>query len=244
MSLRTSRAMRAFPTVVLMLGLGAVALAPTNVAAQMYGSLRLGPAKVQDLNYRNTATVDLLLDVETGWQLQGAVGYRFSPMFRAEINVGYLDADAEGTFRQNIITIAACGITPQQPCLAADVEGDIKGTTVLGMGYVDIPTGGAVTPFIGAGLGYGRESLDVVGRALTATGPGTPFTIMDDGDGGFVYRAAAGLSLDLGGVTGDVAYSYTQTEKPNLNGRGALVAFTFDRPLKVHAVTASVRVSF
>lgn len=233
-----------FPTAILMMGFSAAALLPTNAAAQMYGSLSLGPAKVQDLNYRDTATVDLLLDVGTGWQIQGALGYRFSPMFRAEVDVGYLDAEAEGTFRQNIITIAACGITPQQPCLAADVEGDVKSTTVFGMGYVDIPTRSAVTPFLGVGLGYARQGLDVEGRALAATGPGTAFTIMDDSDGGFAYRGTAGLAIDLGSVTADLAYSYTQTEKPSLAGRGALVAFTFDRPLKVHAVNASVRIGF
>lgn len=235
---RIRAAARALLPTALLLGMAAPA------SAQMYGSLSLGPAKVQDLNYRNTSTVDLLLDVDTGWQLQGAIGYRFTPMFRTEVNVGYLDADADGTFRQNIITIAACGITPSQPCLAADVDGKVKGTTVLGMGYLDIPTGGPITPYLGAGLGYGRQSLDVTGTTLIATGRGAPFTLLDDDDGGFAYRATAGIGLDLGKVTGDIAYSYTRTDKPKLNGRGAFVAFTVDRPLRVHAITATVRVGF
>jgi opacity protein-like surface antigen len=216
-----------------------------GAAAQVYGSLSLGPAKVQDLNFRDRATADLLLDAGTAWHLSGAIGYRFSPAIRAELNLGYLDGSATGTFRQNIITIAACGITPSQPCLDARVRSDIKGKTALAMGYLDFPANGALTPFIGLGAGLGRQSLDVVGTArTTGTGPGTPFTVIYGGATSFAYRATAGLSFDFGPVAADLAYAYTRMGKPDLDARGAFVFFTFDRPLKVHALTATARFAF
>ncbi|MBM3514398.1 MAG: hypothetical protein FJX59_11885 [Alphaproteobacteria bacterium] len=219
-------------------------VAPVAAVAQVYGSLSLGPAKVQDLNFRDPSTADLLLDAGSAWQVSGALGYRFSPLLRAELNLGYLDGDAKGRQQQNIVTIAACGITPNNPCLDAAVTADIKGTTALAMGFVDIPTSGPIVPFLGAGIGVGRESLDVLGTARTGAGAGTPFTVLDDADSGFAIRGTAGISIDVGSFQTDLAYAYTRTAKPKMTGRSSFISYTFDRPLRVHALTATARFAF
>lgn len=228
----------------LLLTLAIIATIASSADAEMYGALSLGPAKIQDLNFRDRSTADLLLDTKSAWQLSGAIGYRFAPMFRAEISLGYLDGNARGMLQQNIVTIAACGITPNNPCLDAAVRADVKGTTALTMGYVDFATGGPVRPFIGLGVGLGRQSLEVTGSARTGNGPGTPFAVINGGDTEIATRATAGAAIDVGSVEVDVAYAYTRTGKPSLPARGALVFFTFDRPLKAHALTATARIPF
>lgn len=224
------------------IALFAIAAAPA--AAQTYGTLSLGPAKVEDLNFRDPQTANVLLDVGSAWQASGALGYRWSDHLRTEITLGYLDANAKGTQSLNIVTIAACGITPATPCLTSAVRGDVKGVTALAMGYVDLSTDGPVVPFLGAGVGMARQSLEINATQTSGPSTGGPFAIVDDGDNAFAYRATAGLTFNLAGVDADLAYSYTRTAKPSLKGRSTFINFTFDRPLEVHAVTAAVRIGF
>ncbi|MCB2106781.1 MAG: porin family protein [Rhodobacteraceae bacterium] len=212
--------------------------------AQFYGSLSAGPAFVGDANFRDPATADLSIDYGTGWTINGALGYRFSPMVRGEIELGYLSADGSGPLTENILTIAACGNTPQQPCLDRDVDADLTAKTALASAFVDIPTGTAVTPYIGAGMGLMRQSLDIVGVGRTAQGAASPFTVMDDGSTEFAYRGALGFAFDMGSMEGDIGYTYTRSSKPTLSGRSSFISFDYDRPVAVHAITAKVRLDF
>lgn len=53
---------------------------PSAAAAQAYGALSLGPAKMQDMSFRDPATGDLLLDVKTARHMSGTLGYHWSPL--------------------------------------------------------------------------------------------------------------------------------------------------------------------
>ncbi|MDX2225102.1 MAG: outer membrane beta-barrel protein [Rhodospirillaceae bacterium] len=229
----------------LALSAAATSLATGTATAQFYGSLGVGPAFVDNLSFRDPRTVNLLVDNGTAWTITGAVGYRFSPMVRTELELGYLDGSGKGTFQQNIITIAACGITPSQPCLDAAVTSDSKAKTAMAMGYLDIPTDTMITPYVGAGAGFLRQSLDVTGTARTGTGAGSPFTILDDSDTELALRGAAGITLDFGGnVEGDLGYTYTRASRPKLAGKGAFVAFNVNERAEVHAIKATARYKF
>ncbi|MBL8643047.1 MAG: porin family protein, partial [Rhodospirillaceae bacterium] len=91
-----------------------------------------------------------------------------------------------------------------------------------------------------------RNSLDVETTARLNVGTTSEFDIIDDHDAEFAYRLAAGVAYDINpNTTFDVGYTFTRTGTPSLSGRGsALPAFTFDRRLKSHAVTAGVRFNF
>lgn len=231
---------RSAPVTLLLLAISV----PSAAAAQVYGALSLGPAKVQDMNFRDPATADLLLDVKASWHLSGTLGYRWSPSVRTELSLGYLDGKITGAQRQNIVTIAACGLTPNAPCISGAVRGSVKNTTVLAMGFVDLVTPGPIVPYFGLGAGIGRESQDI--NATITSGPmsGEKFAIVDDGELEFAMRAAAGVTIDLGNVEADVGYTFTRMSKPALTGRSTFISFVFDQPLRSHAVSAALRFGF
>ena len=210
-----------------------------------YGSLKGGAAALSDMNYSNGTSSDLNLDLNTGWTLGGALGYRFGNGFRSELAIDYLDGSLDGTYRENLI-IVPCGTVAGQPCLGPNVDGDVKAWSGFAMAYYDINTGGAVRPYLGGGLGLVRTSLDVETEARMNSGAVSDFDIIDDRDTEFAYRLAAGVAIDMNpSTTLDVGYSFTRTGTPSLEGRGsAIPTFNFDRRLKSHAVTAGVRVNF
>lgn len=132
-------------------------------------------------------------DYELGFNLGGAVGYRFNDFFRIEAELGYqrhgLDAGgAEG------LAVAV-----------EDLDGD--GTILSGMvnGYVDGDFGYPGKPFIGLGIGAARVSLNEIGGTLSTAPilPGLPVVevevdkIIDDEDTVFAVQAIAGVSFDV-----------------------------------------------
>jgi opacity protein-like surface antigen len=103
-----------------------------------------------------------------GFAIGGGVGYQFNENLRADVR-----ADWAGTY----------GIGGGR---------DLDVTTVLGNLYFDIPTGTMLTPYLGAGAGYGWGSVD--GGS--------------DKDG-FAYALMAGVGVDLtDNLTADVGYRF------------------------------------
>ena len=88
------------------------------------------------------------------------------------------------------------------PNLRADLRGDYAGVgnndhyfgTVLGNLYFDIPTSSMITPYLGAGVGYGWAEDDA-GRNTD----------------GFTYALTAGAAVDLtDNLAADVGYRFRQ----------------------------------
>lgn len=105
---------------------------------------------------------------DNGFALGGGVGYQYNENLRADLR-----ADWAGTY----------GIGRGR---------DMGITTVLGNLYFDIPTGTMITPYLGAGAGYGWGSVDG-GR---------------DRDG-FAFALMAGASVDLtDNLAADVGYRF------------------------------------
>lgn len=109
---------------------------------------------------------------DSGWYLRGDAGYGFvsngDDDFVAGIGVGYQFNDM----------------------LRADIRGDINDIdSVLGNIYLDFSWAGFLTPYIGAGAGYGWAS----------------------GDDGFTYALMAGLAFDLSdNLKVDVGYRFRE----------------------------------
>lgn len=131
-------------------------------------------------------------DDDTAWALGGGVGYRYNDNMRADITV-----DWSGKY---------------------DVGGASKmsNTTVLGNLYYDFANSSAITPYVGAGLGYGWVS-------------NTP---LNGNQSGLAFGLAAGASIDLTqNVALDVGYRFRDTMIKGAN------------PLE-HQIMAGVRFSF
>lgn len=108
---------------------------------------------------------------DMGWAGIGTVGYGFGNGLRLELELGYRDNDIDSV---NGVTNAG-------------------GSTNVFSGMVnalyDIPTGWALTPYIGAGVGYARVKMDGVNV--------TPTARIDDSDNVFAYQGIVGAAYGL-----------------------------------------------
>lgn len=121
----------------------------------------------------------------------GGVGYQFSQNLRADLR-----ADYAGTYK----------IAP---------GADMRVTTVLGNMYFDIPTGMAITPYLGAGAGYGWGNVKG-----------------GSNKNGMAYALMAGAGIDVTqNMTLDVGYRFRS------------IMSSGDNPME-HQVTAGVRFKF
>lgn len=81
-------------------------------------------------------------DTKDGYRFGGALGYRFNPWLRAEIEASY-----------GMIEVTAGPVTA-----------DLAQTTGMVNGYVDIDIGLALVPYLGLGAGFTNVSDDVFNR--------------------------------------------------------------------------------
>ncbi|MCM2263583.1 MAG: outer membrane beta-barrel protein [Desulfuromonadales bacterium] len=88
------------------------------------------------------------MSIDDGYGIGVAVGYDFGPV-RLEVEASHRESDGD-KFETSVGDI--------------DANEDLKVSTVLVNGYVDLATGGPLTPYLGAGAGYARAELDNVGE--------------------------------------------------------------------------------
>ncbi len=104
-----------------------------------------------------------------GWGIVGQVGAPITPWLRIEGELGYRGNDLD---RNN----------------GSRLDGDVGIFSFMANGYLDIPTGTALTPYVGVGAG---------GAAVWMDGGAGIFGNVDDQDLVFAYQAIAGLSYRL-----------------------------------------------
>ena len=181
------------PVLALALAAGLPAAAQSN-----YVSGFAGAAFQQDSTFTGTVTppggtqsVDT--DFDTGFGLGLAYGRDFgafgSSRLRGEVELSYSGSDVD--------SIAFSG---NGPAGEINVDGDISTTRLFGNLLVDFDTGGAFTPYLGAGLGVARVDADL------SYGAGVR---LDDRDTAFSAQLIAGTSYALSdslSLTGDVRY--------------------------------------
>ncbi len=131
---------------------------------------------------------------EEGFAVGGGLGYRFNEMFRADVTF-------DGVFDYGF-------------------GNGVDSYGILANGYIDIPLNWVVTPYVGAGIGWGEASGNGV------SDDGVSFAAM----GGFSYDLSQSLALDLG-----YKYRYTDLSASKTGG----VSYWAD-----HMVRAGVRFSF
>ncbi|MBC8036194.1 MAG: porin family protein [Rhizobiales bacterium] len=112
---------------------------------------------------------------------------------RADIGWSFLDW-SDGDENDGIVAGAGFGYQFTD-MLRADIRADFNGIdSVLGNVYLDIPTGAFLTPYLGAGAGYGWASVDN-GKDLD----------------GFAFALMAGVGFELtDSMTVDVGYRFRE----------------------------------
>lgn len=138
------------------------------------------------------STVDT--DYDTGYQFGIGIGRSFGSFangvgLRGEIELSYSDADAD--------TIAFSG---NGPANEINVAGGIQSTTLFANILADFETGGAVTPFVGAGVGVGRFSQDLF------YGPGVQVSESDTAFGGQLIAGVSFAATETVTITADARY--------------------------------------
>ena len=193
-----------------LVGAVAVLLCATASQAQergVYGELRGGAVFVTDADATNLGGLNGTMSNDTGFLLEGAVGYSYGNGVRAEFALGY---------RQN--DLDEFEVPPVAPVSA---DGDFSAFTVMGNVYYDFDldgTGGigsGVTPFVGAGIGAAFVETEV--RAFG----GVPLSAEDQDDTAFAWQIIAGLAYEISpDVTATVSYSYFATPDIDFDGVG------------------------
>jgi len=231
--------------------LAAASMVSLTAAAQaadagpgLYGRLSIGPSLMQDMNFAEASTANLALDPETGFAVNGAVGYRVNDGLRLEFDLGYTRGDLGGAFQQNVQALVPCGEIEGNPCLGPDVDGDARTLSGFAMAYYDLPVTGALRPFVGAGVGLLEADLNVGTRATMNAGTVSRFEIINGSDTLMGYRGSAGVTYAMKAVDITFGYTYTLSERMKIPGRGALVNFDFDRRMKAHTFSAGVSYNF
>ncbi|MGI9514823.1 MAG: porin family protein [Anderseniella sp.] len=123
----------------------------------------------------------------------GGVGYQINEYFRTDVRADYaFDHDA-GVF-------------------------DVRATTILWNGYIDVPLSMGFTPYVGLGAGYGFVDY---------SGAGSP-----SDDDGFAWAATGGVAFNLSqNIALDAAYQYREIDVSGPNYRD-------------HSITGGLRWSF
>lgn len=118
------------------------------------------------------------------------VGYRLNDLLRAELTYNYRGGS------ENEKTICGVGVY-------SDNKYSVTTSGVMLNGYVDIPVGGAVAPYVGAGVGF--TDVEYTFEFAGTGGKGKRNTASS----GFSYGFATGVGIEMNEqVTWDVGYRY------------------------------------
>ncbi len=181
----------------LILAAGLMALAGAASAQSLqdpYGFVFGGVAFEGQSDYDGTitppgGTQSVDADYDAGFNFGIGVGATIAPSIRAEVELSYTDSDADDIF-----------FSGNGAAAEVNVDGGIRATTLFANGLYDFTTGGAVTPYLGAGLGVAFVEQDLI------YGPGVE---VNEDDTVFAAQLIAGASYDLSdtlALTGDVRY--------------------------------------
>jgi len=174
-------------------------------------------------------------DLDGSAAFQIGVGYRVSPIFRADATIGYLPGfNFSGSDQTGF-----------------GYKSDVKSLTGIVSGYADLGTvlgTGIVNPYVGASLGVARNKADDVGVTF-AGGTGT---LKGNSRTNFAWGLAAGVGIDVAaGVTIDVGYRYLDLGKFEIGSGNVVVNGVSGGPidkakgdLDAHLVTVGLRYGF
>lgn len=194
--------------------------AATGAYAQSpYLSVNVGGTWLDDAD--NVSKLDgekVKSEHDTGFNVGAAAGYDFG-MGRAELEIAYRQNDMDKFTLEGI---------------SVNAGGDVSALSFMANGYFDIHNQSPVTPYIGAGIGLARVSVNDV----TVLGE----KIADDSDTVFAYQLAAGVGWEfMPNLTLDLGYRYFATADPEFND---VEGDKFESEYKSHNLSVGLRIAF
>ena len=205
----------------LVFGMAAVAAAllPTSVSADsyedtmkgLYFDLRAGGSFLSDADNEGFATGGITIESEfdTGFVVEGAVGWEHQSGFRGELALGYQQYDVD--------TLSTLGSS-------VPGDGDVGALTFMLNGYYAFNLD-KFRPYVGVGVGGAHVSADI-----SALG----FQAVDDSDTVFAYQGIVGLEYRLSdSVSLGARYAYFATQDPTFFDTAG---FEFDSEVQSHNV--------
>ena len=202
-------------------------------------------------------------DSEDTWAGFARLGYRFAPNWRVELEGGYRPGDVEAVigdgrrFPGGVVGLCAAGVvrTAASPqCLAP--SGSIDSWTLLANVIYDIdlpflaPT---IRPFVGAGAGVNRVSVDMIGQfsnvpgTISGANPRFQNLVIDDDDLAIAYQVLAGLAWEATDrLSVDLTYRYLGGSSTDFDSVGSanLQPGTFSGEYRDSSLSLGLRYSF
>ncbi len=228
----------------LVFGMVAVAavLLSTSVSAQsyedsmkgLYFDLRAGGSLLSDADNEGPGlTTDITIESEfdTGFVVEGAVGWEHESGFRGELALGYQQYDVDTlTITQDGGIGDFFGVGDLDG-FSADAVGDVGVFTFMVNGYYALNLD-KFRPYVGVGVGGAIVSADI-------SSLGAKF--VDDDDTVFAYQGIVGIEYRLSdSVSLGARYAYFATQDPTLKDT---LGVEFDSEVQSHSVMATIRIS-
>lgn len=168
---------------------------PALARAEIYLSGHVGGSRASDTTIDNASTADNQISHDLGFDVGIATGYAL-PFFRVEAELNSRNGDVHRIDGENAIT------------------GDFTAYSAMANLYFDFKNPSKVTPFIGAGGGILRLSIDNL-RSSSAT-------INDESDTTEAWQMVAGVAVKLDPRTSlDLTYRYLGCSDLSWSGASA-----------------------
>lgn len=196
-------------------------LEAVSVTNKMYVTVDAGPAWQQNLNTKNSGEVKF----QAGFRGDVIFGYNFCSAFAAEFETGVIDNSVNSIAGNSLSSFSG--------------SADVYEIPILVNAIYRVPLKGALTPYVGVGVGGTATYLDVQNVPLFGFSSHSSYQATDFT---FAYQATLGLkyavskNFDLG-----IAYKFIGTTDHNWSDNN--VSFNTDGTL-THAVLASLTWKF
>jgi OOP family OmpA-OmpF porin len=156
----------------------------------------------------------------------GGIGYRFNPMFRAD-----LTAMHRGWYKLD-----------SKDATGGTLRGDLRSTALMLNGYFDVPLKlGMVKPYVGAGVGWAHNSMDKIDYRYSGNFDGnTSETDPASSSNGFAWQVMAGAGIEISeNVTIDVGYRYFDGGK--LIGGKGVATYSNTAPADIEGIKGGLQ---
>jgi len=180
-------------------------------------------------------------EIDDSFIVGGGVGYQINNYLRTDLTLDYLSkADFHGS------TSGSCGAGPD--CISRD-RSSLTAWNLMANAYVDLGTYGAITPYVGAGIGGTYVNWkNLKNTSCDATNPADcddTVSHRGKGDWRFSYALMAGASVDVTcNVKADLGYRFLHVDGGNMFGYAENGGPGRDKGFNVHEVRAGARYLF
>ena len=184
--------------------------------------------------------------LDDSFNLGVGVGYQMNHYLRGDLTFDYMtSADFRGS------TSSAGGADVGTACAGACTSTDIssmKAYALMANAYVDLGTYGAITPYIGGGIGGAYVKWDNLKNTSCADdGSVCDDTVTHRGKGSwrFAYQLMAGAAIDVTcNVKADVGYRYRHISGGDMFGFAESGGPGYDKGFDSHEIRAGARYTF